>query len=185
MAHPVLTPMKFASTSLFCWMFILAVVVPFDAQGQPPWMRDDNGNEAIRERMEAMAVGFLTEELELDAASAQVFWPIYNAHMEQLRTLTDAQREAQIALTSIGEGAADDFETRLRELEEAEVQQARLSASFLRDIAAAFDPAFAVRCVEARKKFQSQFRKRMQQRMSNQQVGGRNSPGRKTQRKRR
>ena len=34
--------------------------------------------EAMRSRMEAMTVGFLTEELELDAEKAQVFWPIFN-----------------------------------------------------------------------------------------------------------
>ena len=40
--------------------------------------------EALRERMEVMAVGFLTEELELDAETAQDFWPMYNAHKEEL-----------------------------------------------------------------------------------------------------
>ena len=37
--------------------------------------------EASRQ-MEVMAVGFLTEELELDAETAQAFWPMYNTHKD-------------------------------------------------------------------------------------------------------
>ena len=176
MAHLVLTPMKFASTSLFCWMFILAVVVPFDAQGQPPWMRDDNGNEAIRERMEAMAVGFLTEELELDAESAQVFWPIYNAHKEELDRATRDLKKIGEDLNQFEGGSEDEFNALLDRLEAAEFGLPQLRAQFLRDVSGEFGPDFAVRCIQAQKKFKEVVRQRMQQRMSGQKgrrLGGR------------
>ena len=176
MAHPVLTPMKFASTSLFCWMFILAVVVPFDAQGQPPWMRDDNGNEAIRERMEAMAVGFLTEELELDAELAQVFWPIYNAHKEELDRATRDLKKIGEDLNQFEGGSEDEFNALLDRLEAAEFGLPQLRAQFLRDVSGEFGPDFAVRCIQAQKKFKEVVRQRMQQRMSGQK--GRKPGGR-------
>ena len=122
--------------------------------------------EALRERMEVMAVGFLTEELELDAESAQVFWPIYNAHKEELDRATRDLKEVQEDLNGFEGGADDEFYGLLDRLEAAEVGLPGLRAQFLRDVAAEFGPDFAVRCIAAQKKFKEVVRKRMQQRMS-------------------
>lgn len=122
--------------------------------------------EALRERMEVMAVGFLTEELELDAESAQVFWPIYNAHKEELDRASRELKDIQKALYDFGDGPEEEFYSILDRLEEAEVGLPSLRAQFLRDVAAEFGPEFAVRCVDAQKKFKQQFRDRIEQRMS-------------------
>ena len=122
--------------------------------------------EALRERMELMAVGFLTEELELDAESAQVFWPIYNAHKAELKEATDALKEVQNVMDNLGVGAEDQFYDALDRIEEAEVVVSRLRAEFLRDVAAEFGSGFAVRCIQAQKKFKGVVRDRVQRRMS-------------------
>jgi|GEM_PF-983506 len=122
--------------------------------------------EALRERMDLMAVGFLTEELELDAESAQVFWPIYNAHKAELKEATDALNEAQNAMGNLEAGAEDQFYDALDRIEETEVVVPRLRAEFLRNVAAEFGADFAVRCIQAQKKFKGVVRDRMQQRMS-------------------
>lgn len=132
--------------------------------------------EALRERMEVMAVGFLTEELELDAEAAQIFWPIYNAHKEELDRATRDLKEVQKDLNGFEGGSDDEFYGLLDRLEAAEVGLPGLRAQFLRDVAAEFGPDFAVRCVAAQKKFKEVVRKRMQQRTSGQ--NGRKPGGR-------
>lgn len=40
-----------------------------------------------REKITALKVAFLTQELELSAIEAQKFWPVYQQHQEQLNVL--------------------------------------------------------------------------------------------------
>ena len=152
-------PMAFAAllAGLVCSPVLVA-----QTEGRP----DGVDREALRERMEVMAVGFLTEELDLDAESAQVFWPIYNAHKAELKESMDALQEAQNAMENLGTGADDQFYDALDRIEEAEVVVPRLRAEFLREVAAEFGSDFAVRCIQAQKKFKRVVRDRMQQRMS-------------------
>ena len=143
---------------------------------QPDGRPGDVDRDALRERMDVMAVGFLTEELELDAESAQVFWPIYNAHKEELDNATKTLQDLKKALGNLEEGSEDGFYSLLDRLEQTELALPRLRAQFLRDVAAEFGPEFAVRCIEAERKFKGMVRQRMQQRMSGQQ--GRRPGGR-------
>ena len=132
--------------------------------------------EALRERMEVMAVGFLTEELKLDAESAQVFWPIYNAHKEELDLASRELKAIQQELNGFEGGSDEEFYGLLDRLEAAEVGLPGLRAQFLRDVSAEFGPDFAVRCIAAQKKFKEVVRQRMQQRMSG--ANGRRPGGR-------
>ena len=59
--------------TLCCWAPLFSILIAQRDVDQSGFSR-----EALRERMEVMAVGFLTEELELDAETAQAFWPMYN-----------------------------------------------------------------------------------------------------------
>ena len=152
--------------------FLFSPALLAQPDGRPGGM----DREALRERMEVMAVGFLTEELELDAESAQVFWPIYNAHKEELDRATRDLKEAQEELSSFGGGSEDEFYGLLDRLEAAEVGLPGLRAQFLRDVSAEFGPDFAVRCIAAQKKFKEVVRQRMQQRMSG--ANGRRPAGR-------
>ena len=158
------------STLMVGLLFSPALVAQPD--GRPGGM----DREALRERMEVMAVGFLTEELELDAQSAQVFWPIYNAHKEELDRATRDLKEVQKDLKGFEGGSDDEFYGLLDRLEAAEVGLSGLRAQFLRDVSAEFGPDFAVRCIAAQKKFKEVVRQRMQQRMSGQ--NGRKPGGR-------
>lgn len=160
----------------------LALLLPSALFAQPDRGAGGPDREALRERMEVLAVGFLTEELELDAATAQVFWPLFNAHKDALGEAREARHEAQKALAHFDGGDADEFLQVLGELEEVEVQLARLSASFLREVSTEFGPDFAVRCAQAQQKFEQQMRSRMKQRMSDENPGApgqwRRGPGR-------
>ena len=143
---------------------------------QPDGRPGGMDREALRERMDAMAVGFLTEELELDAESAQRFWPIYNAHKEELDNATGELQDLKKAMGHLADGSENEFYSLLDRLEQSEVALSQLRAQFLRDVAAEFGPDFAVRCIAAQKKFKEVVRQRMQQRMSGQ--NGRRQGGR-------
>jgi len=132
----------------------------------------------LREKMEALAIGFLTDELQLDAESAKVFWPIYNAHMDEMKEAGNEQREVHKVLAELedGKSKSGEFNAALDRLEAADIHLAQLRTGFLRDVADEFGPVFAIRCMEARKKFERQMRSRMQQRMS---AGERRAPGKK------
>ena len=70
--------------------------------------------------MEVMAVGFLTEELELDAETAQAFWPMYNAHKEELLRAGEDLKETQRAMNALQGNADAEFHDLLNRLEAEE-----------------------------------------------------------------
>ena len=164
-------PFPMALTALLTWLLLSPALV-----AQPNGRPGGVDREALRERMEVMAVGFLTEELELDAESAQIFWPIYNAHKAELDRVSRDLKDIQKDLNNFEGGSDDAFYGLLDRLEAAEVGLPRLRAQFLRDVSAEFGPDFAVRCIAAQKKFKEVVRQRMQQRMSG--APGRRSSGR-------
>ena len=122
--------------------------------------------EALRERMEVMAVGFLTEELELDAETAQAFWPMYNAHKEELLRAGEDLKETQRAMNALQGNADAEFHDLLNRLEAEESEIPRLRAQFLRELANEFGVDFAIRYTDAQTKFKQHFRNRVQERMS-------------------
>ena len=154
-------PLPMALSALLMGLLFSPILVA-QPDGRPGGM----DREALRERMEVMAVGFLTEELELDAESAQVFWPIYNSHKEELDRATRELKAIEQEFNGFEGGSEDEFNGLLDRLEAAEVGLPGLRAQFLRDVSAEFGPDFAVRCIAAQKKFKEVVRQRMQQRMS-------------------
>lgn len=158
-----------AMNRLYCprMMSLLAgVTLVLSMSAQPDRSEGPIGRDDVRERMEAMVVGFLTEKLELNAEQAQVFWPIFNAHKETKRVTERQEREARKALGSFDGESADEFSALLDALEAAEIKNAQIRAAFLREVSEAFDPDFAVRCVRTQKEFERMMREQLQGRMS-------------------
>jgi Spy/CpxP family protein refolding chaperone len=149
-------------TSLFAGLILVSSMLaqqPGRSEGRPD-------REAMRERMEAMAVGFLTEELELSADQAQVFWPIFNEHKKNKKAVQLREREARAALGGFEGGTQAEFIALLDALEAAEIESAQVRVAFLTEVAEAFDPGFAVRCVHAQEAFEQRMRSRFQKEMS-------------------
>ena len=67
---------------LFLGVFILNTAA--FSQGNPP---------PVKERLESMKVGFLTERLNLSPEEAKVFWPVYNRYQDELEQLRKSRRE--------------------------------------------------------------------------------------------
>lgn len=50
----------------------------------------------VKERMEAMKVGFLTDKLNLTSEEAKAFWPVYNQYSDELEQLRKNRRDKMI-----------------------------------------------------------------------------------------
>lgn len=47
----------------------------------------------VKERVDAMKIGFLTERLNLTSEEAKTFWPVYNMYSDELEKLRKSRRE--------------------------------------------------------------------------------------------
>lgn len=58
--------------------------------------QDQNDKESKRaekrEKIKAMKIAYLTEELSLTEDEAQAFWPVYNSHADQIKALRKEHR---------------------------------------------------------------------------------------------
>ena len=151
---------------LSCVLLSAGLIFPSGLMAQTDPPTENRDRQVLRQRMEVLAVGFMTEELELDAETAQVFWPIFNAHKETKRVTERQEREARKALGSFDGESTDEFNALLDALEAAEIKNAQIRAAFLREVSEAFDPDFAVRCVRTQKEFERMMREQLQGRMS-------------------
>jgi hypothetical protein len=52
------------------------------------------GKKESSEKVKALKVAFLTQELQLTSREAQMFWPLYNKHRERLDSLRSVGRTA-------------------------------------------------------------------------------------------
>lgn len=48
----------------------------------------------MRERVESMKIGFITERLQLGSEEAQRFWPVYNRYADEMRKLRENAKGA-------------------------------------------------------------------------------------------
>jgi len=50
-------------------------------------------HKPVREKVEAMKVGFMTERLNLTPEEAKVFWPVYNKYKDELESVRKSRRD--------------------------------------------------------------------------------------------
>lgn len=64
------------------WLALIAIAITVaTARGQEPPERS--------ERVEALKISFITEQLSLTPEEAQVFWPVYNKYEEERKTIRE------------------------------------------------------------------------------------------------
>lgn len=153
---------------------MMGLLYPALAFAQPHHRGPGQDREALRERMERLFVAYLTEELDLSVEQGQRFWPLYNELKKEMDAAEESLRDQRKVLAETEWKNQSDFEQALDGLTEAESGLAGLRADFLKDISREFDADFALRCMKARKSFESDMRERMSQRMNG---PDRNGPG--------
>lgn len=70
---------------IFTILLVLFISIPAFSQG------DKKGDK--REKIKALKIAHITEQLDLTEEEAQVFWPIYNAHEENQEKLMRSSME--------------------------------------------------------------------------------------------
>jgi hypothetical protein len=55
------------------------------------WAQDETNDRS--ERVEALKIGFITEQLALTTKEASAFWPVYNEFTTQMKTIRQKQKE--------------------------------------------------------------------------------------------
>ncbi|MFN8278389.1 MAG: hypothetical protein U0T84_12975 [Chitinophagales bacterium] len=68
------------------WFFVIVLLVGYSAMAQTPAPAGGEGG-ARHERVEALRVAYITNQLQLSPEEAQRFWPVYNQFHHDLRTL--------------------------------------------------------------------------------------------------
>lgn len=162
-------------------VLMVVMALPLWGTAQPTGREQGPDREALRQRMDRMFVAYLTEELDLSVEQGQRFWPLYNERKKGLDAAESELKERRRVLAETEWKAQSDFEKALDDLTLAETEMAELRAGFLKAIALEFDPEFAVRCMRARRSFESDMRERMSQRLegpNRNPPGNRRPPGR-------
>ncbi|MFK7814371.1 MAG: hypothetical protein AB8B59_17870 [Maribacter sp.] len=62
------------------------------------WAMNMSAQRPGRDRIKTLKVSFITEQLALTTGEAQKFWPIYNAHDEQLEEIRTTEREKFVGI---------------------------------------------------------------------------------------
>ncbi|RCW91426.1 hypothetical protein [Winogradskyella arenosi] len=86
-----------------------------------------------REKIKALKIAHITEQLDLTKTEAQKFWPVYNANESAKDNLRDASknRRKEKKLESLSEAEA---KTLLLDIEEIEQQKMTLQSKYLNDL---------------------------------------------------
>lgn len=88
-----------------------------------------------KEKIKSLKVAYITERLNLKSGEAQAFWPIYNAHEEQMESFRDQERSQIYGKLKDMESLSDkEIETLLRELITLKNKKHAANQQFLKDI---------------------------------------------------
>jgi hypothetical protein len=74
------------------WVTFVVVILSMPAWAQQP--EQEKPEKPVRERVEAMKIGFLTKRLDLTPEEAKAFWPVYNKFSDELEALRKSHRES-------------------------------------------------------------------------------------------
>ena len=122
-----------------------------------------------KEKIKSLKVAYITERLNLTSSEAQTFWPIYNAHEEQMESFRNQERSQIYGKLKDMELLSDkEIETLLRELITLENQKHAANQRFLKDIQ---------KVISAKKTFlllktENGFKRRLLQQYRRKQGGG-------------
>ena len=89
----------------------------------------------VRDRIKTLKVAFITERLALTSAEAQDFWPIYNAHEDQVEKLRRKERQRfgsqLLFLDDLSESEAVQL---LSEFKKLQVKKHQIEQTFITDL---------------------------------------------------
>jgi len=105
----------------------------------------------ISEKLKALKIAHITEQLDLTSEEAKVFWPIYNKHEDDLQELRDnLVRRKLEGLTKLSE---DEAKQVLKDMIKLEKQKHELESQFLSDLSKVIPATKVLKLVRAERSF--------------------------------
>ena len=112
------------SKNILVVVFLLATTTLLFGQRRPD-----------KEKIKALKVAYITEQLDLTSTEAQVFWPIYNAHQERMEAFRNQERAEIYGKLRDMESLSDsEIEALFQDLVTLENDKHKVSQQFLKDI---------------------------------------------------
>ena len=143
------------------------------AFAQPKTTSDAEALEKKKEKIEAMKVAYLTNELELTVEESQVFWPVYNELQDKEIELRSDQLRTFKGLGD-NEMSDEDIEKMIYSMADAGINIAKLRKSYLDDFIEVIGANKTAKLMRAEKEFGRRMMARMKGSKGPQQRGNKN-----------
>lgn len=122
----------------------------------------------VRERIKTLKVAFITERLALTSSEAQNFWPVYNAHEDQVETLRRKERRRfGSQLPFLDDLSEDEAAQLLSEFKKLQVEKHQVEQNFIQDLTKVLPAKKIILLFKA----EEDFKKRLLQRIGKQRGG--------------
>ncbi len=129
--------------------------------------------EEKREKIEAIKVAFITEQIDLSVEESQSFWPVYNEMSDKEHALRKAQRDALAGLKDFENASDKDVEKAIMELADLQIEMEELRKSYLPKFIDIIGAKKTAKLMRAEK----EFGKRLMERMKGGDRPDRGAPG--------
>ena len=116
--------------------------------------------EKKKEKIEAIKVAYLTEELELTVAESQAFWPVYNERQNKEHELREKQRTGFKKLSN-DEPSEKEVEKMLYSFADTQIAIEELRKSYLDDFIDVIGAKKTAKLMRAEKEFGRRMMERM------------------------
>jgi len=129
--------------------------------------------EAKRDKIEAIKVAFITEQIDLTVEESQSFWPVYNEMSDEEHALRKAQRDAFVDLKDFDNASDKEVEKAIMELADLSVEIEELRKNYLPKFIDIIGAKKTAKLMKAEK----EFGKRLMERMKGGDRPDREGPG--------
>ena len=126
-----------------------------------PKMGDRAEIEKKKEKIEAIKVAYISEELELTVAESQAFWPVYNELQSKEQELREKQRANFMSLKKDEEISEKELETMIYKMSDIHIAIEELRKSYLDDFIDLLGAKKTLQLMQAEKEFGRRMMERM------------------------
>ena len=141
-----------------------------------PKMGDRAELEKKKEKIEAIKVAYITEELELTVAESQAFWPVYNELQSKEHELREKQRANFMSLKKDEEISEKELETMIYKMSDIHIAIEELRKSYLDDFIDILGAKKMLQLMKAEKEFGRRMMERMKGNDRQRDKGRRSDP---------
>lgn len=123
------------------------------------------GQRVNRDKIKTLKVAFITERLNLTSQEAQVFWPIYNEHEDDIGDLRKREREdIRSKLRDFDSLSEDEAAQLLKELIALEKMKHELNSAYFNKLSEVISPKKTFKLIKAEDDFKKRLLREIQQR---------------------